>query len=102
MTHDTTNVDHESGGSVVSVFATLDITSLDNANTEDFDPASEFSLQDVLGVAVLGLESPESFTVDFDHLDGTALSVLNADGTDPTAGTDVGEVRIRVDADKGP
>lgn len=102
MTHTTSDVDKESGGSFVSVFATLDITSLDNANTEDFDPASEFALRDVLGVSVLGLEEPENYTVDFDHLDGTALSVLNADGTDPTSGTDVGEVRVRVDADKGP
>jgi len=102
MTHTTTNVQRESGGSVVSVYATLVIDSLDNANSEDFDPTSEFALSGVEGVTVIGLEEPENYTVDFDHLDGTTLSVLNNDGTDPTAGTDVGEVRVRVDGNRAP
>ena len=97
MTHTTTVESRRNSGSYESVFATLDITGLDNANTEDFDPATELGFNDVLGVAVVGLEEPENYTVDFDHLAGNALSVLNADGTDPTSSTDVGEVRVRVD-----
>ena len=102
MTHTTSDVDHESGGSFKSVFATLDITSLDNADSETFDPESEFSVNDVLGVSVIGLENGDLYQAAFDHLDGTTLHVHNVDGTDPTAATDVGEVRVRVDADKGP
>lgn len=100
MTFDTTNVDYESGGSFVSVFATVDITSLDGANTEPFDPDAVFNV-DPLGVSVQGVENGDAYDVTYDHLAGE-FTVLNADGTDPTAGTDVGEVRVRVDGDKGP
>lgn len=99
MTHTTTLEKRTSGGSFESYFATLDITSLDAAGAETFDPAAEFGANQVLGVGILGLENAGSYEVDFDHLDGTTLSVVNADGTDPTSGTDVGEVRIRFDAD---
>ena len=100
MTFDTSAVDYESGGSFVSVFATVDITSLDGANTEPFDPDAVFNV-DPLGVTVIGVENGDSYDVEYDHL-STEFVVLNNDGTDPTAGTDVGEVRIRVDGDKGP
>lgn len=101
MTHTTTVEDRLSGGSFETWFVTLDITSLDNANNESFDPAAELNLSDLLGVSVAGLEEPESYVVQFDHLDGTTLYVEGYGGTDPTAGTDVGEVRLRVDADPG-
>ena len=101
MTHTITTEERESGGSYESVFATVDITSLDNTNTEAFDPADELSLRTVEGVAVLGLENPGSYQVAYDS-GGATLSVLNTDGTDPTAGTDVGEVVVRVDGNRGP
>jgi len=100
MTFDTTTVDYESGGSFVSVFATVDITSLDGANTEPFDPDAVFNV-DPLGVSVQGVENGDAYDVEWDHLAETFV-VQNNDGTDPTAGTDVGEVRVRVDGDKGP
>ena len=102
MTHTTTVEDRVNSGSYESVFATLDITSLDNANNEDFTPGTELGLRNVYGVAVLGLENPESYVVQFDHLAGNALYVEGYGGTDPTATTDVGEVRIRVDGDAAP
>jgi len=52
-------------------------------------------------VSVQGVENGDSYDVEYYHL-STEFVVLNNDGTDPTAGTDVGEVRIRVDGDKGP
>lgn len=100
MTYDTSDVDYESGGSVVSVYATVNITSLDGANTEPFDPDAVFNV-DPLGVSIIGLENGDSYDVEYDHL-GTQFVVQNNDGTDPTATTDVGEVRIRVDGDRGP
>jgi hypothetical protein len=102
MTHSTTVEGDHSGGSVRSLYATLDITSLDNANNESFDPTSEFDFDTILGVSVLGLEEPENYIVQFDHLDGTTLYVEGYGGTDPTATTDVGEVRVRVDGDPAP
>lgn len=99
MTHTTTVEGRESAGSFRSVFATLDITSLDNANNESFDPGSELGIDNVLGVSILGLENPESYVVQFDHLAGNALYVEGYGGTDPTATTDVGEVRVRVDGE---
>jgi hypothetical protein len=102
MTH-TTTVEHDaSDGNYGSVFATLDITSLDNANNESFDPASEFNLSDVLGVEILGLENPESYVVEWDHVDGGTLYVEGYGGTDPTSGTDVGEVRVKVSGNPAP
>jgi len=100
MTHTTTDVDYESGGSVVSVYATIDITALDNANSEAFDADSEFNV-DTLGVTVIGVANAASYLVQYDHT-ASQLVVEGYGGTDPTAGTAVGEVRVRVDGDKGP
>lgn len=101
MTHTTTVEERVSDGSYEAVFATVDITSLDNADNESFDPASEFGFDTVLGLSVEGLEKGGSFQAAFDHLDGTTLHVHNLDGTDPTAGTDVGEVRVKASGDPG-
>lgn len=99
MTHTTTVEERVTDGNYKAVFATLDITSLDNANNESFDPGAEFGFNTVLGVSVEGLENPESYVVQFDHLAGNALYVEGYGGTDPTAGTDVGEVRVKVSGD---
>jgi hypothetical protein len=100
MTYTISEVDPESGGSYESVFATLDITSLDGANTEPFDASAALNV-DPLGIAVIGVENGDAYDVEWDHLAGEFV-VLDNDGTDPTAETDVGEVRVRVDGDKGP
>lgn len=100
MTHTLSEVDHESGGSYISVFATLDITSLDNAASENFDPETELGMRNVEGVSVIGVENPNTYVVqpaeDYD------LAVEQFGGTDPTAGTDVGTVTVRVDGNRGP
>jgi hypothetical protein len=100
MTYTLSEVDPESGGSYESVFATVNITALDGANTEPFDAAAALGV-DPLGIDVIGLENGDLYDVAYDHL-AEQFVVQNNDGTDPTAGTDVGEVRVRVDGDKGP
>lgn len=98
MTHTTTIEDRRNSGSFRSVFVTLDITSLDNANNEALTLADEADLNTVFGASVLGIENPDSYVVEYDHLEDV-LYVEGFGGTDPTAGTDVGEVRLRVDGD---
>lgn len=100
MTHTTTVVDRLSTGDSVTVVADLDITSLDNAASEDFDPESEFALQGVLNVEVGQLENPNTYVVQV--ADDNDLSVEQYGGTDPTATTDVGTVRVSVRANPGP
>lgn len=101
MTYTATVDDRQNSGSFEAVWLTVDITSLANANNEPIDVGAEADMQVVRGVAVLGYEEPASQVVQYDHLEG-ALYVEGYGGTDPTAGTDVGEVRLRVDGDPAP
>lgn len=103
MTHTTTVADRQNTGSFQTVIAKLDITSLDNANSETFNSTlgEELNLSDVQGAAVIGVENAASYIVQYDHLSGN-LVVEGYGGTDPTAGTDVGEVHLRVDGDPAP
>lgn len=100
MTHTTTVIDRLSTGDSVTVVADIDITSLDNAASEDFDPVSEFALQGVLNLEVGQLENPNTYVVQ--AAADNDLAVEQYGGTDPTAGTDVGTVRVSVRANAGP
>ena len=101
MTHSTTDVERQNSGSFVSVYHTIDITSLDSSGTETYDAASEAGLEDVLGVSVNGQESDDLF-VRWDHVAG-ALTVTNAsDGTAVASDTDVGELILKVDGNPAP
>lgn len=96
MTNSTTVDDEIVQGNYQVVFATVDITSLANANNEPWDPTANTSLDDYTSVAVGGIENPQTHVVQWDS-DGEAFHVENYGGTDPTAGTDVGEVTVRVE-----
>jgi hypothetical protein len=100
MTHSTTVVDRLSTGDSVTVVADLDITSLDNAAEENFDPVSEFALQGVLNVHVGQIENAGSYIVQVEG--DNDLSVEQDGGSDVAAGTDVGTVRVSVRANPGP
>jgi len=97
MTHSTVATERENQGSTDVVYHVIDITSLDSAGTEQYDPGDE-----------LGLESPGRFGIDvraqensgylirYDHIND-ALTVVNvSDGTDVADATDVGEVMLEV------
>lgn len=97
MTHTTVNTEQESGGSVDVVFHTIDITSLDAAGSETYNPESETNLSgaDRYGISVRGTES-DAYLVRWDHVNSN-LHVQNvADETDVASGTDVGEVILEV------
>lgn len=97
MTYSVTNTERENHGSVDAVYATVDITSLDSAGAEPFDPGAALGLEDgaEYGVSVRGQEDG-SYLVTWDHINGNLRVVNVADGTDVASGTDVGEVVVGV------
>lgn len=97
MTHSTVNTEQENRGSTDAVFHTIDITSLDAAGVENYDPETDTNLSgaDRYGVAVRGLENPQ-YRVAWDHVNAQ-LDVINvSDGADVASATDVGEVILEV------
>ena len=100
MTHTTTVVADVNSGSYRKIVADLDITSLDNADSEDFSPASELGVGEVLNVSVGQVESAGTYV--FSAEQNNNIHVEAYGGTDPTAGTDVGVVRVSVEADPAP
>lgn len=100
MTHTTTIVRDGNSGDHRYVVADLDITSLDNAASEDFAPTDELGFGDVLNISVGQLENPNTYVVQ--AAADNDLSVETYGGTDPTSGTDVGTVRVTVRGDAGP
>lgn len=96
MTHTTTVTSRRNSGSYESVFLSVDITSLDNANSENFDFAAEADVNEVLHASVGRIENPQSYVVQPDQA-VNEITVEGYGGTDPTATTDVGVVEIRVD-----
>jgi len=97
MTYSITNREAENHGSLEAVYATVDITSLDSAGYEPFDPEAALGVSGVgrFGVSVRALENPQ-YRVAWDSANGR-LDVINvSDGADVTSGTDVGEVLLEV------
>lgn len=97
MTHSTINTERENAGSVDVVYHTIDITSLDSAGVENYDPDAELGLSDAAeyGVAVRGREDP-TIQVAWDHVN-EQLDVVNvSDAADVANNTDVGEVVLEV------
>lgn len=98
MTYTITNTERENHGSVAAVYATVDITSLENAGNEPFDASAALGIDgaDRYGVAVRGLED-DTYRVEYDHLNGQLAVTNAADGTDVAAATDVGEVILKAE-----
>lgn len=95
MSHDTVDKTNENSGSERTVVHDIDITSLDAAGKENYDPAAETDVSRANTVEVVGIEDP-SYTVQHDHVAGGLHVKVAADGTDVASGTAVGQVRVRV------
>jgi hypothetical protein len=97
MTHSTINTEHENTGSLDVVYHTINITSLDSAGTEQYDPESETGLSGAsrFGVDVRGVET-NTYIVRWDHTAEEFHVQDVADGTDTANNTDVGEVILEV------
>jgi hypothetical protein len=94
MTHTTTVLDNSVVGDRREIVADVDITSLDNADSESFDPTSEFGDLDVCrGLSILQVENAGTYVVSTEQTND--IHVEEYGGTDPTSTTDVGVVRIK-------
>jgi len=96
MTYDTINRDRENTGSVSTVYHRIDITSLDDTGTENYDPDDVgISGADRYGIRVTGIEDP-SVIAQWNHVAGE-LNVRNlSDGSQVATGSAVGEVILEV------
>lgn len=97
MAYNTVDQQRESGGSFYSVFHTIDITSLDQAGIEPYDPGGRFGVTPY-GVEVIG-QADESLAVVWDSVDGELKVRNRADDSTVAQGTAVGEVVLRVDGE---
>lgn len=95
MTHSTTVTERRNSGSYETVFATVDITSMDNADNEPVDLASELNLDEVLNISVGAIENPGSYVVQV-AADGD-LHVESYGAATDNSGTDIGTVDVVVD-----
>lgn len=104
MTHSTVNVEAENEGSLDGTIHTIDITSLDSAGAETYNPGDEVGLEDPgrYGVSVRGQEDG-SLLISWDHINEqlTVNEVVDTgDGTGGVsgvaAGTAVGQVVLHV------
>lgn len=100
MTHTTTVVDRLSEGNYTSVVADVDITGLDNADSEGFDPEAELNLTDAHGGVVMQAENAGTYVFSIEQ--NNDIHVEAYGGTDPTAATDVGVVRVKYEGNRGP
>ena len=71
----------------------IDITSLDSAGSEPFDPTTY--VDTAQGVLLAGQENTE-YDVKVDHTTNTLAVSNESDGTDVAQGTDVGQVRLLI------
>jgi hypothetical protein len=94
MTHTTTVLDRSAIGDREEVVADVDITSLDNADSESFDPEAEVNLAPVRGMSVLQVENAGTYAVSVEQ--NNNIHVEEYGGTDPTSTTDVGVVRVKI------
>lgn len=97
MTHATVTTEDENAGSTDAVYHAINITSLDSAGAESYDPQAETGVSgaDRYGVSVRGQES-SAYLITWDHVAGELSVVDAADGTDVAQGTDVGEVILEL------
>jgi hypothetical protein len=98
MTYSITNREVENSGSVEAVYLTVDITSLDSAGFEPFNPDAVTGADGAAtdyGVSVRAVEN-SAYLVRWDHINERLDVVDVADGTDTASATDVGEVILEV------
>lgn len=76
---------------------TADVTSLTNADNEPLSTWTDQSGIDVVENATVVSHDDKTYLAKVDKANDQVLVVAVADGTDPTAGTDVGSITLRLE-----
>lgn len=76
---------------------TKDITSLTNADNEPLSTWTDDSEIDVVDNATVVSHDDKSYLAKVDQANDQVLVVTVSDGTDPTSGTDVGSITLRLE-----
>ena len=76
---------------------TADVTSLTNADNEPLSTWTDESGIDVIDNAQVVSHDDKTYLAKVDLANDQVLVVAVADGTDPTAGTDVGSITLRLE-----
>lgn len=76
---------------------TQDVTSLTNADNEPLSTWTDESGIDVIDNAQVVSHDDKTYLAKVDLANDQVLVVAVADGTDPTAGTDVGSITLRLE-----
>lgn len=85
-------------GAFVVEYVTFDVTSLTNANNEPLSSwTDQSSIDDVKAAAVVGHDQASTYTAAVDHSQPAVVFETISDGSDPTSGVDVGEVKLRLE-----
>ena len=85
-------------GSLTGVIAVLDITALDAAGTENFDPAAELGITGASGRFGIDVraQADNDYRITWDHVNEELAVQDVADGADTANDTAVGEVMLEV------
>lgn len=76
---------------------TADVTSLTNADNEPLSTWTDQSGIDVVDNATVVSHDDKSYLAKVDQSNSQVLVVTVSDGSDPTAGTDVGSITLRLE-----
>jgi len=76
---------------------TADVTSLTNADNEPLATWTDQSGIDVVDNATVVSHDDKSYLATVDRANGQVTVVTVSDGSDPTAGTDVGSITLRLE-----
>lgn len=97
MTHNTESLEPSNFGSRDAYLHTINITSLDAAGQENYDPSTEVNVPDGpnRGVVAVGQDDP-TVSYAWNHTGNHLSAVDVADATDEANNADLGEVRLLV------
>lgn len=76
---------------------TVDVTSLTNADNEPLSTWTDQTDIDVVDAARVVGHDDKTYLAKVDDQNDQVLVVAVADGTDPTAGTDVGSITVQIE-----
>lgn len=97
MTHSTVNQERENRGSLTTVFHEINVTSLDVAGEEGYDPSAEVGIEGEgrFGIGVRG-HTNSTIQWGYNSTTGNVTAQKLSDGSDIPAGESIGHVTLEV------